>query len=88
MLKRIAAKDIRIGMFITELCGSWMEHPFFKTKFLLEDPHDLESLLKSGIKEVFKSLGLSENSVRLPLVNVDEDLANRLHNFTNKISKM
>ncbi|RYY76996.1 MAG: HD-GYP domain-containing protein [Gammaproteobacteria bacterium] len=53
MLKRIAAKDIRMGMFITELCGSWMEHPFFKTKFLLEDSQDLESLLKSGIKEVW-----------------------------------
>ena len=36
----------------------------------------------SGIKEVFKSLGLAENTVRLPLVNVNEDLANRLHGFT------
>ncbi len=53
MLKRIAVKDVRMGMFVTELCGSWMEHPFFKTKFLLEDVHDLESLLKSGIKEVW-----------------------------------
>ena len=38
-----------------------------------------------GIKEVFKSLGLSENTVRLPLVNVNEDLASRLHHFTKKI---
>ncbi len=53
MLKRIAVKDVRMGMFITELCGSWMEHPFFKTKFLLEENHDLESLIKSGIKEVW-----------------------------------
>ncbi len=53
MLKRIAVKDVRMGMFITELCGSWMEHPFFKTKFLLEDNLDLESLIKSGIKEVW-----------------------------------
>ena len=36
----------------------------------------------AGIKEVFKSLELSENTVRLPLVNVNEDLANRLRNFT------
>ena len=36
----------------------------------------------AGIKEVFKSLGLAENTVRLPLVNVNEDLANRLHGFT------
>jgi putative nucleotidyltransferase with HDIG domain len=53
MLKRIAVKDVRMGMFITELCGSWMEHPFFKTKFLLEDTNDLDSLIKSGIKEVW-----------------------------------
>jgi 4-hydroxy-tetrahydrodipicolinate synthase len=36
----------------------------------------------AGIKEVFKSLGLSENTVRLPLVSVNDDLANRLDNFT------
>ena len=42
----------------------------------------------AGIKEVLKSLSLSENTVRLPLVNVDENLANRIHDFTNKISKM
>jgi putative nucleotidyltransferase with HDIG domain len=53
MLKRIAVKDVRIGMFVTELCGSWMEHPFWKTKFLLEDPADLDSILKSGIKELW-----------------------------------
>ena len=53
MLKRIAVRDVRMGMFVTELCGSWMEHPFFKTKFLLEDNLDLESLIKSGIKEVW-----------------------------------
>lgn len=39
-----------------------------------------------GIKEVFKSLGLSENTVRLPLVNVDENLARRLGDFTSKIN--
>jgi 4-hydroxy-tetrahydrodipicolinate synthase len=42
----------------------------------------------AGIKEVLKSLRFSENTVRLPLVNVDENLANRIHDFTNKISKM
>jgi len=39
----------------------------------------------AGIKEVFKTLGLSENTVRLPLVNVNEDLANRLEKFTKSI---
>ncbi len=32
----------------------------------------------SGIKEVFKHFGLCENIVRLPLVEVDKDLSNRI----------
>ena len=39
----------------------------------------------AGIKEVHKTLGLSENTVRLPLVNVSEELAKKLADFTNKI---
>ena len=62
----------------------------YKLHFLLMDCIDLifEQGNPAGIKEVFYSLGLSENTVRLPLVNTDTDLANRIHNFTNKISKM
>lgn len=62
----------------------------YKLHYLLADSIDMifEQGNPAGIKEVFKALGLSENTVRLPLVNVNEDLANRLHNFTNKISKM
>jgi 4-hydroxy-tetrahydrodipicolinate synthase len=62
----------------------------YKIHYLLADSIDMifEQGNPAGIKEVFKSLGLSENTVRLPLVNVNEDLANRLHNFTNKIAKM
>ena len=41
-----------------------------------------------GIKEVLKSLGLSSNVVRLPLVNVSEDLAKRLDAITKKINKL
>lgn len=40
----------------------------------------------AGIKEVFKALGLCENVVRLPLVNVNEDLANRIYQFVKKVN--
>ena len=53
MLKRIAVKDIQLGMFICEFCGSWMEHPFWKTKFLLTDEKDLQEIKRSGIKELW-----------------------------------
>jgi 4-hydroxy-tetrahydrodipicolinate synthase len=39
----------------------------------------------AGIKEVLKSLGLSENTVRLPLVNVDADLASRIAFFVRQM---
>ncbi|RZJ70198.1 4-hydroxy-tetrahydrodipicolinate synthase [Flavobacterium sp.] len=41
----------------------------------------------AGIKEVFKTLGLSENVVRLPLVSATEDLARRLSDFTRKAAE-
>lgn len=40
----------------------------------------------AGIKEIFKTRGLSENTVRLPLVNVDDNLAKRLENFTKNLA--
>ena len=39
----------------------------------------------AGIKQVFKALGLAENTVRLPLVAVNEDLEKRLNEFTKNI---
>jgi len=62
----------------------------YQLHYLLAEAIDMifEQGNPAGIKEVFKTLGLSENTVRLPLVNVDENLANRLKDFTNKISRM
>jgi len=39
----------------------------------------------AGIKEIFKYLGLSENTVRLPLVNVSQNLASRIENFMKNL---
>lgn len=39
----------------------------------------------AGIKQIHKVLGLSENTVRLPLVSVDNDLAERIQQFVKKL---
>ena len=59
----------------------------YKLHYLLADAIDMifEQGNPAGIKHVFKELGLSEDTVRLPLVNVNEDLAGRLKDFVNKI---
>jgi HD-GYP domain-containing protein (c-di-GMP phosphodiesterase class II) len=51
MLKRIPVKDVRLGMHLHELCGAWLDHPFWKTKFVLRDGEDLRKLRASAVKE-------------------------------------
>lgn len=53
MLKRIDVAHLRTGMFIHEFCGSWMEHPFWRTSFLLDDPADLKRITESSIRELW-----------------------------------
>lgn len=53
MLKRIHIKQLRLGMYIHELCGSWMDHPFWRDTFLLDNPKDLQTILSTGIHEVW-----------------------------------
>lgn len=59
----------------------------YKLHYLLADAIDMifEQGNPAGIKEVFKHLNLSENTVRLPLVNVNEDLSNRLLTFVKSL---
>jgi putative nucleotidyltransferase with HDIG domain len=52
MLKTIATKEVRLGMYIQELKGPWMDHPFWRSKFVLNDPVDLQKLRASNLQEV------------------------------------
>ena len=53
MLKRIRIDQVRKGMHIHDLCGSWMEHPFWKTNFALNSDKDLVRLHDSSIRELW-----------------------------------
>jgi len=62
----------------------------FKSHYLLSDSIDMifEQGNPAGIKQVFHSLGIAENTVRLPLVKADESLANRIDQFVHKINEL
>ena len=55
--------------------------------YLLADIIDMifEQGNPGGIKEVFQVLGIADNYMRLPLVNVNEDLASRIQKFVAKV---
>lgn len=60
----------------------------YKLHYKLADSIDMifEQGNPAGIKEVFMHLGISENTVRLPLVNVDENLSERLQKFIKNLN--
>lgn len=50
MLKRIRTEDVSLGMFLHKLEGSWLSHPFWKRRFLIEDSETIEQLRNSKVE--------------------------------------
>src|SRR5256885_214174 len=75
MIKRISVRQLRLGMFLECFCGSWMEHPFWRSRFKLEDPADLARILHSPIQEVWidtaKGLDVEQGGPSRPREQVD-----------------
>ncbi|MCV2422738.1 HD-GYP domain-containing protein [Paucibacter sp. DJ2R-2] len=53
MLKKIPIQQVQLGMYLQSMEGSWLSHPFWKTKFVLREAADLEALLTSGVPAVW-----------------------------------
>ena len=53
MLKKIPVTQARLGMHLHALEGAWIDHPFWKTRFVLKDPADLQRLQDSAVREVW-----------------------------------
>ena len=80
MIARIQVKQLRIGMFIHEFCGSWYEHPFWHNSFLLDSAEDLQEIQSTSIKEVWidtvKGLGVANGKAEKTVAaEVDGTLA-------------
>ncbi len=83
MLKKISVDQLVLGMHIKEFCGSWMDHPFWRTGFVLQSQRDLNAVLESAVKEMWidSDLGKDIQKDQAPLGEVatedefQEDLA-------------
>ena len=53
MLKKISVEHLRLGMHLHAFCGSWMDHPFWRNKFVISDEKDIALIFESTIKEVW-----------------------------------
>lgn len=53
MLRKIAVDQLRLGMHLQAFCGAWLDHPFWRTSFVLTDPNDIALILESPITEIW-----------------------------------
>ncbi|MBU0893704.1 MAG: HD-GYP domain-containing protein [Gammaproteobacteria bacterium] len=75
MLKRIHIQHLTLGMYLHEFCGSWMDHPFWRAKFVLKDPKDLERIRSTAVTECWidtsKGLDVAAGTASLSREEVD-----------------
>lgn len=92
MLKKIHIEAVGIGMYVHELCGSWMEHPFWRKSFLVDNAQTLKTIRECGIQElwidVVKGLDVApdvaEISERDESIKIDEALGAVIANEKNE----
>lgn len=53
MIKKVQAGDVRLGMYIHEIRGNWLEHPFWRKSFKLDQQKDLDKLLGCDLDEIW-----------------------------------
>lgn len=52
MLRTIKLDQLRLGMFVTKFEGSWFDHPFWRSKFMLSSAEELATLKQSNLEAI------------------------------------
>ena len=78
MLKKIRVEQAAKGMYIQKLEGSWMDHNFWRTRFLIQDDLTLEQLRNCGATEIWIDVSQGEDiHAEQPAANATLPLAAR-----------
>lgn len=52
MLKKITAKQLRVGMYINDLSCGWLKHPFTLNRFKIKSEKDILKIIAANVKEI------------------------------------
>jgi putative nucleotidyltransferase with HDIG domain len=68
MRKKIAVEQLRLGMHVHEFCGSWINHPFWRSKFTLSEAKELAAAQASEVTHCWidTAKGLDVDAVPQP----------------------
>jgi hypothetical protein len=64
MPKKIQVAQLRVGMYLQGLDGSWLDHPFWRTKFLIRTESELNKLRECGVSECWIDPSKGEDAVQ------------------------
>jgi len=53
MLKKIEIDQLRVGMYVQELCSSWIDTPFWQKSFMLVDSEELKKIQATRIRQAW-----------------------------------
>lgn len=66
MLRQISCEHVRLGMYIHGFGGSWFDHPFWRGRFALKSPDDVERVRESGVPYVVIDTDLGDDCAIAP----------------------
>lgn len=53
MLRRIRSEQLQVGMFVARLGGPWINHPFWRAKFLVSHEDQIRQIQSADVQEVW-----------------------------------
>lgn len=53
MIRKIRIDQLRVGMHVHEFCGSWMDHPFWRTRFAVRTEAERQRIVAGGVAELW-----------------------------------
>ena len=71
MLKKIRVDQLRMGMHLHRLEGSWINHPFWRARFVIGDATDLKRLLACDVAECWIDTALGLDVAAVPVAPED-----------------
>jgi len=51
--KKISVDHLEPGMYLEQICGAWIDNPFWRSRFVISDPKDIAMLRASKVREVW-----------------------------------
>ncbi len=81
MIRKIPTRQLRRGMYVHEFAGSWMDHPFWRSRFLLRTDVEHHRIVSGGVKELWIDTGKGldvESDEAEPIEHSQQDVLDQI----------